>query len=223
MSIANDCREAALTLLEDPGLKTYGIPRVFTELDVIFLAARNGGGYSPEEMQIARRDASQTMGDFFRSRQVARYGPVSLEPLGLKRQDYARIATKIIYGHPKHAPDELRTPNGIFPRMMWEQDLIKQPGRRLGANRSDIDPWSEQGIMHVGPRRPQSASPEQREITRLTAENEALHHRLIEVEGENNRLREQLVVAPSRLEVQDMVASLEGRLDELERNGLQRD
>lgn len=221
MSTHTDCRDAARSLLKDPNLAIHGIKGIFTEVDVILLASRSGGWYTQNDQQVmnlALRDVNQLMGEMFRRREVARYGPVPLTKLGLDEEDWARIAGKMIYAHPEHGPEVIETPNGVFPRAMTENDTIGRSGRKLGSNRrNDLKDWDEQEIIPVAPKKqPKPTTAEQREIIRLKAEVAALQQKLADSETENHRLREHHAETISRSEVEDVVASLEGRLTELE-------
>ena len=181
MSIYTECGEAARELLDDPGLRpvTKNAPeQVFTELDVIALAARNAPqGYGKYEMKVAQREASQVMGMLFRSRQAVRFGPVEFPSMP---PDYARISGKIVYAAPD-ALEVLKSPNGEFPQMLIHEDEILQSGRRVGSTgRDDFLSWDEQDL-HVGGRTSPSTS---REILRLEAEVARLKE---ELAGERER------------------------------------
>lgn len=128
------CAEAADRLLETPPDDHGG---VFTELDVI--AQASTPEWSPSDYQAAMRQASQVCGLLFRSRRLCRYGPVQFDGT----RDYARIATKIVYGNPESGPKVFKTPNGSFKRIMIEDDDLGHQGRRAGTNRDDLVPWDK--------------------------------------------------------------------------------
>lgn len=186
-SIYVQCADAARRLLDNPDLRivTTDAPEgIFTELDVIFLASREGD-YNPEMMKVAQREASQVMGTLFRSGQAVKFGPVQVP--GLDQPDYMRVASKLVFAHPE-GPKAIKTPNGTFSRLGVDEDLIVRQGRRPGANRNDLESWEDQDILHRRSGEPTTA--QEREIARLQAELAAATHRYEEAEAELHRLRE---------------------------------
>lgn len=199
------CLEAANLLLDDPSARpiTDGPEGIFTELDVIMLAARRATtGFTSKQrvdwMNDAGRDASQAMGLLWRTSRAVRYGPVHVPDV--ERPDYMRVASKIAYAHPD-GPRRIVTPNGTFPKIFVKDDPAKGPGRRHGADRDDLTPWSDQHGAPAGSLKAANA--------RLKAELRDLREQLsdaltkMEIErAENARLRNQTV---TRDEVREMI------------------
>jgi hypothetical protein len=138
MSIYSECSEALTSLMEHPPDDLQG---VFTEIDVVRKAGKPG--WSSSNFKEAGRHANQVVGTQYRARKLCRYGPVTL-PDG--SQDYARIGSKIVYADAESGPEVFTTPNGEFPRLMIHEDSLGHPGRRVGTNRNDLDPWDTQDI-----------------------------------------------------------------------------
>lgn len=182
MSIYTSCSEAARRLIDEPNLRpvTRGPEGVFTELDVILLAARQEGGYSESQMKIAQREASQVMGTLFREGKAVRFGPVTIPDESV--EDYVRVCSKIAYASAE-GPKTIETPNGTFRRLLAKSDKIKaRPGPRLGYARDDLEPWVTT----------EAHTAVQRENVRLKAENAALRSRMEDLERESDRLRQHI-------------------------------
>lgn len=135
MSLGTQCGRAIEAFLKDPPKEHGG---VFTEIDVVRKAALKE--WSAETFKEAMKEANQVCGQRYRARKLCRYGPVEL-PDGTR--DYARIASKIVYGAAE-GPDEWETPNGTFPKMMIENDELVAQGRKQRTNRNDLVSWDEQ-------------------------------------------------------------------------------
>lgn len=133
MSIYKQCSEAALQLMINPPEAHGG---VFTEIDVVQRASRPE--WSREDYKEAHRQANQVLGTRYRERKLCRFGPVEL-PDGNK--DYGRIASRIVYANAQDGPREWETPNGVFRRLMVENDKIGRQGRRFGTERTDLVDW----------------------------------------------------------------------------------
>lgn len=204
MSIYTECGAAARSLLADPGLRpsNRGPVGIFTEQDVIYLAARaHIGGYDESDMIVATREASQIMGTLFRNQQVVRFGPVQIPGLALK--DYLRLSTKIVYTG-LDGPTRLETPNGVFEAFLSDDDTIIKQGRRLGTNRDDFLSWDEQEIVPKSI--PRAVTAEQREIIRLRAETDTLREMVADRDAEIQRLHDQVANVITRDDVQTMIA-----------------
>lgn len=187
-SVYISCVEASRALLDEPQLRvvTDGPAGIFTELDVVLLAARSAcrgmnERQREEWMDQAPYHASQAMGMLWRTSRAARYGPVHLPEVN--KPDYMRIASKIVYSHP-NGPAAITTPNGRFPRIMVSNDPAKSPGRRYGTDRTDLEPWEDQPSVVTGQK--QKSSSLQMENNRLRAENAALR-------AEIEQLRSQVI------------------------------
>lgn len=174
--------------LGDPSIPLTDDYPFFTEIDVVTLAGRmhhrkTGEAWNATDLNRAFRKAADVMGTKWRERKLYRYGPV--RPPGVAEDDYARIGSKIVYSSIKDGPTQFVTPNGIFERFSIERDPLRRQGRRMGTNRSDSKPWSEQNI-HVRPLRaassdtrvvPRSTSPT---VRVSTADMDKLRNRVIE-------------------------------------------
>ncbi len=143
-SLYGQCSAAIDQLIQKP-LKEYG--GVFTEIDVEQMAATSQ--WTAEDFERALKDANQVCGTQYRARKLCRYGPVVLAD---GSEDYARIAGKIVYADAESGPDFWETPNGKFPKLMVQDDILSHQGRRHGTNRTDSIPWEEQDLK--SPRRP---------------------------------------------------------------------
>lgn len=172
MSLYRECSQAVERLMEHPPAKHGG---VFTEIDVTAKAATRE--WSNDNLEEAMRHANQVCGTKYRERKLCRYGPVVL-PDGT--EDYARIASKIVYADADTGPDEWETPNGVFPKMMIEEDPLTAQGRRRGTVRNDLVAWDDQ--THT-------ARPLSREA-RLKQELEAAKRQVARSQAELDRLRE---------------------------------
>lgn len=189
MSIYTLCGEAARMLLDDPELRPLTrFSNVFTEEDVIALAAKRAGHWEDDDFKEAFKQASASVAALWRGQNACRYGPVDLP--GLELPDYMRIGAKIAYGNPD-GPELLQTPNGTFRRLMIFNDpLADRQGRRLGTKRDDTSPWEEQEALQLVLRKAAiPATAAEREITRLRDELAALMARAEKAEAENHRLR----------------------------------
>lgn len=133
--VYGQCASAVRKLIAEPPSEHGG---VFTELDVVALAGTSE--WSQDDYESAMRHANQVVGTYYRSRKLCRYGPVTL-PTG--DIDYARIASKIVYADAASGPQTWTTPNGTWPRMMFEDDPITKQGRRAGTVRNDLVPWNQ--------------------------------------------------------------------------------
>lgn len=178
-SIYKECREAARKLLSgDAKPSSYGIDApVFTELDVVIVAARQAGTWDEETFQKAQREASNAMGQFFRDAWAVRYGPVQVP--GVNEPDYMRVASRILYA-PLEGPATITTVNGTFASFTVDEDPITRQGRRLGANRDDTVPWDEQDILSLG--NGGEETPEHK-IQRLERELRIARQRIAELES----------------------------------------
>lgn len=136
MSIHTQISGAIAELRQDPPADLGG---VFTEIEIVLKAERLE--WSDEDWKTAQRAANNLCGTRFRARKLCRYGPVD-PPDG--PQDYARIASKIVYADARTGPDYWETPNGRFPKLMFENELMRGPGRKSGVNRNDLVSWDEQ-------------------------------------------------------------------------------
>lgn len=133
MSIYTRCAQATDELRKSPPADQGG---VFTELDIIQRAL----GGSP--LREVMREASNLCGRLYREGKLCRYGPIT--PNGNGRQDYGRIATKIVYADADLGPDQWETPNGSFPKLLFGADEIAhQRGRRSGIDRHDLVLWED--------------------------------------------------------------------------------
>lgn len=125
---------------------------VFTELEIVrkVLPKDWDPETEPNLLKQAHRQANMVCGSYYRDRKLSRFGPVELSN-GSK--DYARIAAKIAYAPAEGGPEVWETPNGVFPKLMLEDDDITQQGRRYSANRNDLEPWDEQdfGVAVIHP------------------------------------------------------------------------
>lgn len=162
MSIQAECREAMNQLAEGGA--------VFTEIDVANTAASSEWSSSHFE-QAVKHAYNVLQGDFKKGRLI-RYGPVTFRG----KQDYARRATKIVYADAEKGPETFDTPNGDFPRLFAETDILNRAGRRVGTGRDDTKPWDDQTIGRAssmkGP--PVDPAPLLKRIEELTAENTRL-------------------------------------------------
>lgn len=218
-SIYAECMDAARRLLDGTEQPSeYGVPGIFTRLDVIFAAARRAGGWQEAQMKIAQTEASNALGNLFRNKRgvvIVRYGPVQIP--GVEEPDYLRVDSEVIYAHP-NGPESITTPNGTFPQIIPTDDPVTRQGRRLGTNRSDLKPWAEQDITGDADRVETS---DRREIIRLREELRCAHKKLHDLEKELGLLRnggtvtrpevEELVNAKTR-DLANRVSSLEGQL-----------
>lgn len=189
MSVYTNCADAARELMADPDRRVvsqHAPEGIFTDLDVIMLAARDEPwrGHTAQNawMKKASREASQVMTYLFQRGEVVRFGPVVIPGLG--DPDYVRITTRVAYAS-IDGPSEIQTPNGTFARVTLTNDFGR-PGRRLGHNRDDLELWERQEIAGY---RGLPGTPIERKVASLEAENEALRQRVHTLEQENQRLR----------------------------------
>lgn len=219
ISIYRECSQAARRLLKNPALADSGKPGVFTELDVISLAAKKG--WTQSDFRMAMRDANEVMGTLFRTSQVARFGPVIVP--GQEDPDYVRIASKVAYADAATGPKRIQTPNGTFNRVMVADDTIRRTGARgLASNRNDLVSWKQQDIHTVRA----VTNEENTRVTSLQANLKAAHRRIEKLDADNARLRahkaalksaklsEAQAAAVTAL-VADLIAPLERELQEL--------
>lgn len=136
MSLYRECSKAVDRLMSEPPAQHGG---VFTEIDVVAKAATRA--WTNDNFTEAQRHANQVCGTKYRERKLCRYGPITL-PDGT--QDYARIASKIVYADAATGPDEWVTPNGAFPKLMIEDDPLVAQGRRRGTTRNDLVLWRDE-------------------------------------------------------------------------------
>lgn len=163
MSIQAECREAMNRLANQGG--------VFTEIDVVNEASTDS--WSSKHFEQAARNAYSVLQGDYKKGTLVRYGPVSFQGT----DDYARRATKIVYGDAHKGPKEFVTPNGSFPRLRADKDDLLRAGRRVGTNRDDTKPWegqtvSKKSTKESGP--PVDTAPLLKRIEQLQAENERL-------------------------------------------------
>lgn len=198
-------------LLDDASIRpiTEGPAGIFTELDVITLAARSATTGMTEEQKAVWHDdaqlqASDAMGALWRTSRVARYAPVRVP--GVARPDYMRVASKIVYASPD-GPRSIKTVNGTFPRIFVKDDPAKGPGRRHGANRDDLTLWAEQNLSGdaAGGSSPKVVIANLRkEVASLRQELAQARADRAEEHTENERLRSEMV---TRGELFDMLDS----------------
>lgn len=194
---------------------------VFTELDVVNMAATDGWG--KKQLTDARKYANQIVSARYREGKLARYGPVEVEINGSKQKDYARRASVIVYGGSDTGPDTWDTDNGSFPKLLAYADDIRTPGRRAGIDRADETLWAEQegfedaSIKILKPRRrPVSINAESEAAlkSQLIANEESLRAAHEEIE----RLKAMLTADPgepmSRDQVDELVLSIASPLEE---------
>jgi hypothetical protein len=217
MSLYKQCSEAASNLMANPPEEFGG---VFSEIDVVNAAASRG--WSGDNYKEALRHANQVLGTLYRSRKLARYGPVTLPNGNL---DYGRIASKIVYAAAETGPEKWKTPNGTFARLMIEDDDFGRQGRRYGTNRNDLAPWDAQDIHSQGTEKDHAHEPDEaeRKIVQLKRDLDAAHKQIRELQAENARLREHKAVPANgnsldeprvKQIVEDAVFSVIGDLDE---------
>lgn len=138
-SVYKQCATALDRVAEHPP-RQYG--GVFTEIHVISEAVDKA--WSESDYDKAMHDAAEVCGQRYRGGRLCRYGPVKV---GEDSEDYARIAGKIVYADARTGPDVWRTPNGDFPKLMFDQDPINHQGRKPSAKRNDAEPWDQQTLM----------------------------------------------------------------------------
>lgn len=130
-SIQAECRDAMNRLA------ARGI--TFTERDVV--AAASMPNWLPREFVKAGRAAYAVLQSDYRKGRLCRFGPVGVTG----DDDYVRLDSKVIYAGATRGPAVVETPNGVFHRMMAEDDKISRVGRRPGIDRNDFIPWDQQG------------------------------------------------------------------------------
>jgi hypothetical protein len=144
MSIQAECREA-MNRLASRGV-------TFTERDVVEAASMPN--WTRLQFIKAQRAAYAVLQGDYRKGRLARFGPVQING----SPDYVRNESKILYASAAKGPGLVETPNGIFHRMLAENDGISSVGRRPGISRDDFTAWDQQGA-HEAPRESEDRQP----------------------------------------------------------------
>lgn len=146
MSLQNDCRKS----MEELALQGA----VFTEIDVANQASK-GKGWLEKNFKTAAKKAHETLYGAYKSGKLVRYGPVNYQG----NEDYARKGTKIVYADAQSGPRIWTTPNGGFPRLAYENDLMSRAGRRVGTTRDDTKRWDIQTVQTRVVEKPVAVAP----------------------------------------------------------------
>lgn len=132
-SIQAQCREAMNRLA------ARGV--TFTERDVVNMAAMPN--WLPRQHSKAQRAAYAVLQGDYRRGRLCRFGPVDMPDSD--DQDYVRNESKVVYASAERGPAAVDTPNGVFRKMLADDDTISRVGRRPGIDRDDFKPWDQQG------------------------------------------------------------------------------
>jgi hypothetical protein len=161
-SIYKQCAAAIDSLILNPPKDHDG---VFTEIDVISEAASKD--WSKADYDKAMHQANESCGKRYRDRKLCRYGPVKVGKGVNAARDYARIAGRIVYADAIDGPNEWKTPNGTFKKLMENEDTISRQGRKPAANRNDAESWDRQVIPSKLRRRRTVKSAKDRDVMEI--------------------------------------------------------